>query len=465
MSATAVIAILDIGKTNKKLFLFDDSYRIVREENTVLAETTDEDGYPCEDLNLLNNWVRDVISKSAKTGEYQIRAINFSAYGASLVHTGENGKPVLPLYNYLKPFPEILKRQFYERYGGEMMFSLQTASPVLGNLNAGMQLYRIKNERPEQFSTIKYSLHLPQYLSWFLTGTASSDLSSIGCHTGLWNFSQNNYHEWVYREPVIDKLPSIQSADKVYPLNASRKKISDLPDNCVAGIGLHDSSAAVIPYLETFSEPFVLISTGTWCISMNPFNREPLTIEELDNDCLCYLTHTGQQVKASRLFAGHDHDVQVNRLSVYFQKDKNYYQSVQFNPETVSRMEKFDAASSGRHLSALSSSAFAQRDLSFFADFEEACHRLMMDIMKQQTDSVNLIMSHDVKRIFVDGGFSKNKIYMQLLAERFPLVEVFAATVAQASAIGAAMAIHRFWNAGSLPAELITLRKYVSMGV
>jgi hypothetical protein len=54
---------------------------------------------------------------------------------------------------------------------------------------------------------------------------------------------------------------------------------------------------------------------------------------------------------------------------------------------------------------------------------------------------------------------------MQLLAERYPLVEVFAATVAQASAIGAAMAIHRFWNAESLPVELITLRKYKSIRV
>ena len=50
---------------------------------------------------------------------------------------------------------------------------------------------------------------------------------------------------------------------------------------CKVGIGLHDSSAALIPYLVNFSMPFVLISTGTWCISMNPFSKTALTAEEL----------------------------------------------------------------------------------------------------------------------------------------------------------------------------------------
>ena len=50
-------------------------------------------------------------------------------------------------------------------YGGESQFSKQTASPVLGNLNSGMQLYRMKYEKPEKFKQINYALHLPQYLS------------------------------------------------------------------------------------------------------------------------------------------------------------------------------------------------------------------------------------------------------------------------------------------------------------
>jgi L-fuculokinase len=66
----------------------------------------------------------------------------------------------------------------------------------------------------------------------------------------------------------------------------------------------------------------------------------------------------------------------------------------------------------------------------------------------------------DVKRIFVDGGFSKNPIYMYLLAEAFPSIEVYAASVAQASALGAALAIHPHWNTKNLPADIIDLKLY-----
>ena len=59
MSSSPVIAILDVGKTNKKLFLFDESYRIVWENNQVLPETTDEDGDPCEDLDRMNKWIQE----------------------------------------------------------------------------------------------------------------------------------------------------------------------------------------------------------------------------------------------------------------------------------------------------------------------------------------------------------------------------------------------------------------------
>ena len=463
MLSSPVIAILDVGKTNKKLFLFDESYRIVWESNQVLPEITDEDGDPCEDLDSINRWVQEVMADAGKAGKFSIRAINFSAYGASFVHIDRRGNPVTPLYNYLKPYPEKLKKELYDQYGGEFNFSMITASPVLGSLNSGMQLYRILKEKPESFSQITYSLHLPQYLSWLITGKACSDITSIGCHTHLWNFPRNSYHEWVYREGIMDKLPTIESADTIHPANntESRLKLPSVNPDCVAGTGLHDSSAAIIPYLEFFTEPFVLISTGTWCISMNPFNADPLTIAELQNDCLSYITFRGRPMKASRLFAGYEHEQQVVKLAAWFQKDKDAYSRVDFNPETVALLKKKNTGSDLHFSSApVSASVFGQRNLSGFENFEEAYHRLMMDIMEQQVRSTKLIIPRDsVKKIFVDGGFGRNAVYMQLLAAAFPSIEVFAAKIAQASAIGAAMAIHRHWNGQPFPKDLIELRK------
>jgi sugar (pentulose or hexulose) kinase len=257
MPAQSVIVLFDVGKTNKKVFLLDEQYKIVWEQSQSLPETIDEDGETCEDVEKLTNWIQRTFAHVLTLRDFTIKAVNFSAYGASFVHIGVNGRPVAPLYNYLKPYPGTLKKQFYESYGGEITFSMLTASPVLGSLNSGMQLYRIKQEKPEVYEQIQCSLHLPQYLSYLLTKQKYSDITSIGCHTNLWNFSQEHYHEWVYREGIIDKLAPIRGAEDVLPVGRT-----------VSGIGLHDSSAAMIPYLQSFQEPFVLISTGTWCISM-----------------------------------------------------------------------------------------------------------------------------------------------------------------------------------------------------
>ena len=143
---TSVIAIFDIGKTNKKVFLFDEDYTIRFEKSIQLPEINDEDGFPCEDVLALSAWVRDSLKELLALSGFEIKAINFSAHGASFVNVDENGKPVTPLYNYLKPFPSTLQSKFYDTYGGES-FAITTASPILGHLNSGMQLYWLKKEK------------------------------------------------------------------------------------------------------------------------------------------------------------------------------------------------------------------------------------------------------------------------------------------------------------------------------
>lgn len=455
MQKIPVIAVFDVGKTNKKLFLFDSGYKIVYERSARFTETVDEDGDPCENLESLRLSVFDSLQEVFRLKEFDIKAINFSTYGASFVYLDEDGRPVAPLYNYLKAYPEQLKEQFYKAYGGEENFSKITASPVLGNLNSGLQLYRIKYEKPELFQKIKYALHLPQYMSYLISNQLYSDLTSIGCHTGLWDFQNNKYHPWVEQEGILDKLAPIEAADKVVQASFSGNTYK-------VGIGLHDSSAALIPYLLNFHEPFILISTGTWCISLNPFNQEPLTADDLKNDCLSYLSYEGKPIKASRLFAGYDHEQQVKRLADYFQESALKYRTTKFNPDLLANLRANNLTEKVLGASAvLKSSLFASRDLSQFLNYEEAYHQLMLDIIDEQEFSTHLVLNDkSVKRIFVDGGFSKNPVYMNLLANAFPDQEVFAASMAQATAVGSALAIHTSWNPKSLPNDIIELKYY-----
>src|SRR6185312_10623066 len=134
MSTKPVVVVFDVGKTNKKLFLFDEHYQIVYEKSARFIETVDEDEFPCENLESLRLSVFDSLSTIFRLKEFEVKAVNFSAYGASLVNVDEEGKPLTPLYNYLKPFPEELSKQLYAKYGGEEKFASETASPILGSL-------------------------------------------------------------------------------------------------------------------------------------------------------------------------------------------------------------------------------------------------------------------------------------------------------------------------------------------
>ena len=461
MNKIPVIAIFDIGKTNKKLFLFDEHYNIVLEKSVQFDEITDEDGFACENLTALTQWVNQCLQEIFFNKKLRIRVLNFSTYGASFVHIDREGKTVTPLYNYLKPYPAPLQEAFYPKYGGEIAFSIHTASPTLGNLNSGLQLYRLKYQKPELFDQIRYSLHLPQYLSYLVTGRAYSDITSIGCHTALWNYPQNHYHEWIYREGINEKLAPIFPSDQ---LMFSQWQGHAL----LTGVGLHDSSAALIPYLFYFIEPFVLISTGTWCISLNPYNQTRLTYEELQQDCLCYMEYRGKPIKASRLFAGYEHEQQTKRLAAHFNVSIDYYKTVTYDAalltDVAPAIDVLIDSKAGK-TAMVQGSAFGARDLSSFANYEAAYHQFMSDLMNQQIVSLNLVL-HDspVKKIFVDGGFSQNPLYMQLLANAFPGHEVYAASMAQASALGAALGVHNAWNKTIASPELIDLKFYKPAG-
>lgn len=434
--ARSITVIFDIGKTNKKFLLFDEHFAVIEKHQTELEQAADDDGDPCEDLGKLETWIRNQIEKAEQ--RYQIKALNISAYGASLVHLGKNGKPIAPLYNYLKSYPKDLLSEFYESVGGKKEFSLQTASPPMGMLNSGLQLYWLKHQKPEMFQQVETSLHLPNYLSYLFSGEENSELTSIGCHTALWDFEKMAYHQWVKDEGVVKLLPTPQSVSKA----------SGIFDGVKTGHGIHDSSAALVPYLVGMKEPFMLVSTGTWSIALNPFNDESLTFEELERDCLCYLDINGNQVKASRFFLGAEYAHQKKRIEDYF-GSKVESDRLSLNVSVLNDLAKKNKSSRRLKLEkAFDSGPFPQEkssgwDIDLFSSPGEAYHQLLLDLAAIQVESIKLAEgSKDVEKLIITGGFSQNKFFTYLLASFFPEKQVCTSSLPDASALGAAMVIN-----------------------
>lgn len=439
-SSTPVTAIFDIGKTNKKFLLFDKNFSIVHKRQVSLGETEDDDGFRCEDLQKLTHWMKVEFQEAASLQKYEINELNFSSYGATLVHLDKHDQPATPLYNYLKPYPEYLSSQFYNSYGGKTTFSLETASPPMGMLNSGLQLYWLKHCKPDLFSKIKTTLHLPQYLSFLFTQKKSADLTSLGCHTGMWHYSKNEYHPWLKEENLQRLLPSVQPIQNTLKGGLSDHRFS-------TGIGIHDSSAALAPYILALEKPFIQLSTGTWSIAMNPFSTHSLTYEELERDCLHFMNIYGKPVKASRFLLGAEYSHQIKQMGDYFGENPNHIES-EPDPKLIQKLalhtdpEKKLVLEKAHQTGPYPQGNPGKWQLNLFRTYKEAVHQCMLDLVSIQSDALQLAESDNATdQIIITGGFAKNDFFCRLLATMHPDKKIYTASTPFASALGAALVI------------------------
>jgi sugar (pentulose or hexulose) kinase len=429
-----VIAIFDIGKTNKKFLLFDKKLKMVHVVEQQFEEIMDDDGFACDDIVRIENWIKKCVSDVILQKKYTIKALNFATYGASLVYLNHNGIRFTPVYNYLKPMPEDVLKGFYETYGGIEEFSRNTASPALGMLNSGLQVLWLKRKKPDLFNKVRVILHFPQYLSYCFTGKIASEYTSIGCHTALWNFDERCYHTWITKEGIT--LPDPVPNSQIYNIDFQGQTIK-------TGIGIHDSSSSLVPYFRGTKEQFILISTGTWCIFMNPFNTEPLTTEQLKKDSLCYLSVQQQQVKSSRLFLGHMHDVNLEKISNHFGKDAGYFKKVKPDSGMLSSLIKNKDKRIFFKNSVPNDYIDQSVDPDIFSSFEEAYHQLIHDLASLGMESLSLIIAADDKTqiVYISGGFARNEIFVKLLAAWLPRKKVYTSEIDNTTALGAAMVV------------------------
>jgi len=455
MYKTKVIAIFDIGKTNKKLLLFDEGLGIVHQHEEKFKTTYDEDGFECDDIERIEIWIKSSLSELMTNDKYYVRAVNFCTYGATLVFLDGEEKRLTPVYNYLKEVPEAIQTKLFERYKGKCEFCRKTASPPLGLLlNSGIQILWLKQQHSELFQKLKSILHFPQYLSYLLTGQFVSEPTSIGCHTFLWDFDKNEYHDWIKDEGIT--LPKPQ-------LNTFTIKTEFEGKQLITGIGIHDSSSSLVPYIKGSKQNFILVSAGTWCINMNPFNHRPLTIEQLKKDCLAYLSIDQKPVISSRLFMGHIHDVNVKRMCSFFNVGENHFKNVKVNKVLIYNMLARGTQEKIFFRKGIPSGYVDESvELSQFADFSEAYHRLMYDLTSLNVESIKLISTPDdnIKYLYVSGGFARNMIFMQLLASFFSDIEVCTSEIDNSSALGAALVVWDNLNVGHPLNIKLNVRKW-----
>ena len=148
----------------------------------------------------------------------------------------------------------------------------------------------------------------------------------------------------------------------------------------------------------------------------------------------------GKQVKASRLFLGNEYKIQVKKLSEMYQVSEDYHKTVQFDEDAY-----YEITKEFEHLfkweSIKNNIELTATELPYDT-FEDAYHHLMIELVKLQVQSIETAKGDDqITKLYVDGGFSDNDVYIKLLSHYLRNMELRTTDASLGSALGAAISI------------------------
>ncbi len=294
------IGVVDIGKSNAKVALVDlpsRSESVVRR----LPNAVRGDGpYPHYDVEALWAFVLDALAELNR--EAPIDALCVTTHGASAALVGADGELALPVLDYEFVGPDELAAE----YDAARPAFTESFTPRLpAGLNLGAQLFWQARQFPAAFEAARWILPYPQYWSFRLSGVAASEITSLGCHTDLWNFETDLYSSLVVGQRWLEKMPAVRpAADVLGPVRPELVTRLGLRPHVPVHSGIHDSNASLLPHLLEREPPFAVVSTGTWVVVFAPGG----SLGRLDpaRDCLANIDVFGRPVPSARFMGGRD---------------------------------------------------------------------------------------------------------------------------------------------------------------
>jgi len=449
------IAVLDIGKTNKKILIYDSGLKIVHEEFTRIPEL-EESQILLDDIEALKSWILESFSKLSNS--FDIKVISTSAHGATYSLVDEKGENVVPQVAYTTDPGEEFHAKFYHKCGDPIDLQKSTATPNFNLLiNPAKGIYFTQQKYPDQFSKAKHLLLYAQFFGYWLTGNICADPTYVGNHTYLWNFEKNNWSE------VADKLNIRHLLPKTFKnpwdsIGFIKEEIADqtgLSKDTIVTAGIHDSNASLLPYLISMNEPFLLNSTGTWCVIMNEKEKVKFEEDELGKVVFYNINAFWKPIKTAIFLGG----MEFEHYSGILQKLHNRTDFPTFNEDIyqkiISENNNFILPSVAKGIGQFpdsqpriieKSTIFSLEDIElgksipeFFHNYEEALAVLNLSLAIQTKVSFDRADMTKGLQVFTEGGFSKNDSYNTLMTSFYPDSNFYLTDLKEASAFGAAI--------------------------
>ncbi|MGP9791642.1 FGGY-family carbohydrate kinase [Roseinatronobacter sp. NSM] len=299
----SAIAVIDIGKTNAKLALVDpdslDEIAVLTRPNTVCP------GPPWPHFDTEGHWRFLLDGLRDLNAQHPVCAISITTHGACAALLDARGELAAPILDYEYTGPDTC-RSAYDKLRPPFT---QTGSPRLGaGLNLGAQLFWQFQTRPELAARVRHVVTYPQYWGYLLTGNMACDVTSLGCHTDLWNIASGAPSDLVARLGLGDKLAPIRApSDTLGVLRPDIAARTGLAPTTPVCCGIHDSNASLMPHLMTQSAPFGVVSTGTWVVAM-AVGAAPVELDP-HRDILVNVNAFGAAVPSARFMGGREYDL------------------------------------------------------------------------------------------------------------------------------------------------------------
>jgi L-fuculokinase len=297
MKGDASTLVLDIGKSNAKLVLIDQHGEVLASMRTANQSTPDAaHGFTALGTERLADWLRRGVPDLLQ-GRAPGR-ISITTHGAAFCALGDDGLVLPPIDYEWDGYGEVTAA-----FDASLSNFAHHGTPRLPQgLNAGRQIAFVQRQWPALAASIRCWLPYPQYWAWWFSGIACSEVSSLGCHTGLWAPAAQRFSDWAVASGVAARFaPMRQAWDVIGTLRPALAAAWGLPEGVEVIAGAHDSNACLARYLRAHPDATV-VSTGTWCVVMAP--GADTTRLTPDRDELVNVAVDGRAVPTARFMAG-----------------------------------------------------------------------------------------------------------------------------------------------------------------
>lgn len=451
-----VIAVLDIGKTNKKVLIYDDKLKILDKQTKAFGEVDDGSGMKLEQPEAAFEWFISILKDFSS--KYNVRAISVTTHGAMGVCVDGDGNITCPPYAYTNEPGKEFCDSFFAEYGDRATLQKQTATAEIGEMiNFAKIIYYWKKNCPGLLDKTEHILLYPQYFGYKLTSNAAADTTMLGCHTYLYDHAGNTYSKVAEKLGVVGKLPEriCKSSESLGTVTSKIADKAGLGEDCIVTAGIHDSNASLLPFLISETEDFILNSTGTWCVAMKPADKVVFEENEIGKTIFYNQDVFGKPVKTSIFMGGLEYETYTKLFEDIHKRndlpglDINVYGRVLNEckdfilPSVVKGAGAFPDAKpalvEGDKRIPLDDFKEGKDKPAFIDDYEYAIAVLICSLAVQTSAALNFAGYKDGGNIFVEGGFRFNEPYLKLLTAFYPNSSLYKTNIAEATALGSAI--------------------------